>query len=481
MFRVVSTTDMGEYNSSSDNDVQEFTATPNQFYSSPIYWNSPNHGPVVYIWGSGDSLKAFAFTGSNFNTTPVSQCTIQNSSGQTNSAPLSVSANGSQLGSGILWATASISQWASGVQVPGVFRAFDATDLATELWDSTQNPTRDNLGNFAKFDPPTVANGKVYVPSFSGQLQVYGLNPPPFQGIQFVQVASDTPQSTTATVSATYSGSQTAGDLNVVIIGWNDTTATVKSVTDSAGNTYALASGPVTGTGLSQSIYYAKNITGASNNVVTVTFNQAATKPDLRILEYSGINTSNPLDVSAGASGNSNVADSGFATTSAANELVVGGSMATSNTVIMAGAPFTPRVITTTDSDVAEDRLVNVAGSYHAWAPLNASGNWVMQMATFRAVVSGTAPVVSNLSPNSGLPAGGTEVTITGTNFALGATVTFGSIAGTNIVVVNSGTITATAPAEAAGAVTVTVTNPSGQSGSLANGFTYTSQPGPVV
>ena len=481
IFRVVNTGDMGGYNSSVDNDVQEFTATPNPFYSSPIYWDSPNNGPVVYIWGAADYPKAFAFTGSKFNTTPVTQGTIQNSTGESNAAPLSISANGSQQGSGILWAGASLSQWASGVQIPGVLRAFDATNLATELWDSTQNLTRDDVGNFAKFNPPTIANGKVYVGSFSGQLQVYGLNPPPFQGIQFVQVASATPQSTTATVSLAYPGVQTLSDLNVVIVGWNDTTATVQSVTDSHGNTYALAAGPISGTGLSQAIYYAKNITGGSGNTVTVTFNQAATKPDVRILEYSGVDTASPLDVSAGASGNGNVADSGFATTTAANELVIGGSMAHSNTTIMAGAPFTPRVITTTDSDVAEDRLVNVAGSYHSWAPLNTSGAWVMQMATFRSIVSGTAPIVSSVSPNSGLPAGGTAVTITGTNFASGATVRFGSAAATNVVVVNNGTITATTPAGTAGAVTVTVTNPNAQSGSLTNGFTYSSQPGPTV
>ena len=346
----------------------------------------------------------------------------------------------------------------------------------TELWDSTQNLARDDVGNYAKFNPPTIANGKVYVGSFSGQLQVYGLNPPPFQGIQFVQVASATPQSTTASVPVAYTSAQTAGDLNVVIVGWNDTAATVQSVTDSAGNTYTLALGPTTGTGLSESIYYAKNIVGSNTNTVTVTFNQGATKPDVRILEYSGVATSNPLDVSTGASGNSNIADSGFVTTNAANELIVGANMVHSNTTIMAGAPFTPRVITSSDSDVAEDRLVNVPGSYHSWAPLNASGNWVMQVVTFQAAAASTVPFVSSVSPNSGPPAGGTAVTITGTNFAGGATVTFGSAAATNVTVVNSTTITATTPAGSAGAVTVTVTV-GGQSGSLASGFTYATPP----
>ena len=86
-------------------------------------------------------------------------------------------------------------------------------------------------------------------------------------------------------------------------------------------------------------------------------------------------------------------------------------------------------------------------------------------------------PTVSSVAPNSGLAAGGTAVTITGTNFAAGATVTFGAAAATNVVVVNATTITATTPAGGAGAVTVTVTDPGGQSGSLASGFTYIAPP----
>ena len=99
-----------------------------------------------------------------------------------------------------------------------------------------------------------------------------------------IQVASATPQTPTTSVSVNYSSAQTAGDLNVVVVGWNDTTAKVQSVADSAGNTYFLAVGPTVGTGLQQSIYYAGNIRGGSNTV-TVTFNQAAAYPDVRILE----------------------------------------------------------------------------------------------------------------------------------------------------------------------------------------------------
>ena len=93
--------------------------------------------------------------------------------------------------------------------------------------------------------------------------------------ISFGQVAAATPQSPTATVPVTFPGAQTAGDLNIVVVGWNDTTAAVQSVKDSAGNTYNLAIGPTSGTALQQSIYYAAPIVGGSNTV-TVTFTQAA-------------------------------------------------------------------------------------------------------------------------------------------------------------------------------------------------------------
>jgi chitodextrinase len=85
----------------------------------------------------------------------------------------------------------------------------------------------------------------------------------------------------------------------------------------------------------------------------------------------------------------------------------------------------------------------------------------------------GVVPTVSIVAPNNGPATGGTAVTITGTNFAAGATVAFGEAAAMNVVVVNGTKITATTPAGSAGAVTVTVTV-NDQSGSQFSGFTYT-------
>lgn len=82
-------------------------------------------------------------------------------------------------------------------------------------------------------------------------------------------------------------------------------------------------------------------------------------------------------------------------------------------------------------------------------------------------------PSISAVAPNTGSTAGGTAVTISGANFASGATVSFGGATATNVNVASSTTITASTPAHPSGVVSVTVTNPGGQAGTLANGFSY--------
>ena len=81
------------------------------------------------------------------------------------------------------------------------------------------------------------------------------------------------------------------------------------------------------------------------------------------------------------------------------------------------------------------------------------------------------APTVTSISPNSGPIAGGTNVTIAGTNFVSGATVTIGGTAATGINVASSTAITATTPAGTAGVQNVVVTNPDNQSGTLTRWF----------
>ena len=66
-------TTWGSTISTQNNNVQNFTATNPPVLSSPVYWNSPNFGPVIYLWGQADFPKAWAFNAqtSQFNTTPV--------------------------------------------------------------------------------------------------------------------------------------------------------------------------------------------------------------------------------------------------------------------------------------------------------------------------------------------------------------------------------------------------------------------------
>jgi hypothetical protein len=474
---VLDRSNMGHFQAGSNSQiVQELQITfGNHLHGSPIYWDSPVHGPLVYVWYEESHLEAFKLVNGLFqkdidpNTgllAPITTSAMAVPPGMPGGV-LSLSANGTTAGSGIVWATAPYDSNAQPQTVAGIFRAFDASDLSIELWNSKQNAARDDVGNFAKFTPPTIANGKVYLATFSNKLVVYGLlgpgapaptvgNVAPSSGsisggtavtitganfvagatvsldgnaatgvrvvnsttitattpahaagavnvtvanadaqsgtlpsgftytgssppISFVQVAESTPQDPSGTVSVTYPGPQTSGALNIVAVGWNDTTATVQSVQDSAGNAYNLAIGPTSGTGLRQSIYYATNV-GGGINTVTVTFSQPAIYPDVRILEYSGISA---LDVTAGASGSGTTSNSGSATTTAANELIFGANMVSTDTSAP-GTGFTSRTITHIDSDVAEDMIVTVAGTYSATASLGTSGNWVMLMATFK-------------------------------------------------------------------------------------------------
>jgi IPT/TIG domain len=90
-------------------------------------------------------------------------------------------------------------------------------------------------------------------------------------------------------------------------------------------------------------------------------------------------------------------------------------------------------------------------------------------------------PAVLEASPLTGLVAGGTVVTVSGTDFQPGATLSFGGTPATGVTFVSTNTLNALTPVHAAGAVTVTVTNPDNQSGGLAAAFTYLPGPAPSV
>jgi outer membrane protein assembly factor BamB len=124
-----------------------------------------------------DRLKAFEWNGSQFNPVPISQSDEKTTSPRPGGF-LTLSAQGQDPPTAILWALQPTGD-ANQAVVPGVLRAFNATDLKQEVWNSKMNAARDDVGKYAKFCPPVVANGRVYIASFSNQLHVYGLNPRP--------------------------------------------------------------------------------------------------------------------------------------------------------------------------------------------------------------------------------------------------------------------------------------------------------------
>lgn len=90
-----------------------------------------------------------------------------------------------------------------------------------------------------------------------------------------------------------------------------------------------------------------------------------------------------------------------------------------------------------------------------------------------------SAPVIAGIEPATGTSDGGTVVTITGSNFLSGAVVNFGANAASNVSVVSSNSLLATAPAGVPGTVNVVVVNPNALAATNVNGFTYVASPPP--
>jgi IPT/TIG domain-containing protein len=342
------TTGLGQNTGNDSGAVQKIQISNSELRGGPVYWqrSAANGGPLLYNWGVNDAVKAFAFNGSTFATTPSAQGSVTNQIWP--GGILTLSANGETPHSGVLWATVATSGDAeNNPPVPGALYAFDAGNVATQLWNSNMNAARDSFGNFAKFVPPMVANGKVYVATWSKQVAVYGLIAP----APILTTVSPTSGPTTGGTAVTLTGQNFASGATVTFGGAAATSVVVASATQINANTPAHAQGSV--------------------NVVV-------TNPD----------------------GQSATIASGFTF----------------------GAP---------------------------------------------------APTVTSVSPKTGLTTGGTPVTLTGTNFVSGATVTFGGAAATSVVVASATQIKANTPPHKPGGVNIVVTNPDGQSGTLASSFIY--------
>ena len=174
---LVNRDNLGKFNSTADQIVGEISGQIGPLFGTPAYFNGR-----IYIISSGQPAVAFDLANGNFTSgapSLASSVDFTNESG----TPV-ISANGTT--NPILWAIDSVGGSA-------VLRAFDANNLATELYDSQQNPARDLAGNYVKFTVPTVINGKVYVGADS-QVSVYGLlaepSPPPSAQVTVIESAN---------------------------------------------------------------------------------------------------------------------------------------------------------------------------------------------------------------------------------------------------------------------------------------------------
>ena len=157
---VVDRNAMGKFNSTSDNIYQEISgALGGQVFSKPAVFNN-----TVYYGAAGDSIRAFPIVSAMLATTASSK--TSHSFTYPGATP-TVSANGSN--DAILWAVENSN--------PAVLHAYDATNLATELYNSNQAAnSRDHFGAGNKFMVPIVVNGKVFVGTPNG-VAVFGLLP----------------------------------------------------------------------------------------------------------------------------------------------------------------------------------------------------------------------------------------------------------------------------------------------------------------
>ncbi len=154
--------DMGQYNPNADQCLQTLPGAigggaGDGSWTTPAYF-----GGAVYYGASDDVLKAFSLSNGLLSTSPATESA--EAFAWPGASPV-VSANGST--EGIVWALQKAS--------PAVLHAYDASDLAIELYNSNQAASgRDHPGPGVKFAAPAVANGKVYVGT-QGAVDVYGL------------------------------------------------------------------------------------------------------------------------------------------------------------------------------------------------------------------------------------------------------------------------------------------------------------------
>jgi hypothetical protein len=161
---VINRDSMGSFSATTNNVIQTVQTGVQQFsniFSTPAYWNG-----TFYVHCASDVLRSFSWNNGQLSGDPLA---LGQNIVSAHGATVSISSNGSD--NGIVWEIDNSNHRSDG---PAILRAYDASNVATELYDSTQAGTRDTAGLALKFTVPTIAGGKVFVGT-SNELDIYGL------------------------------------------------------------------------------------------------------------------------------------------------------------------------------------------------------------------------------------------------------------------------------------------------------------------
>jgi len=172
---------------------------------------------------------------------------------------------------------------------------------------------------------------------------------------------------------------QTAGNLNVVIVGWASAPPVV--ITDDLNNVYQLGQAARTQDNVGQAIYYAENIAGGPNKVNVAFQGGSATFPDIRILEYAGPIHDGAFLGGTTKLGNATGMSSDPLRVDAPHALLVAG-FTVGATTTDPGAGYTER-INTDHGDYVEDMVVTIPGSYAATATQSGATSYIVQLVAF--------------------------------------------------------------------------------------------------
>jgi hypothetical protein len=174
VFYLLNSSNLGHEQTGNGQIPQVLSVSPGlKTKGGPVYWQSSTLGQLIYSWNQFSYLEAYHFNGATFDTAPVLTGAAQ---AGTAGAILTLSAHNENPNTGIIWASMPLSGSPGNAVVPGIIRAYNAETLE-EIWNSQEVPSRDSVGTYAKFVPPLVVNGKVYMATFNNAVVVYGLLP----------------------------------------------------------------------------------------------------------------------------------------------------------------------------------------------------------------------------------------------------------------------------------------------------------------